>query len=356
MQKGVLNRIIFSLLDNMVWLLCLIAIIAFSLLSDNFFTPRTLLNIIPRVAAVGILVIGQSFTMLTGHFDLSAESVVGLSAFIGALLLATPELGGWGSMLPAWQAIIIILGIGILIGVVNGFMVTKLKINNLVYTIAMLIFIRGIPYLISSSTSASQLGDTFNWLGGGRLFTIISEGKPVAVQVSMVFMVLAFIFAFIVTRYTQFGRNMYAVGSNREAAESAGIRSERTIFAVYIVSGFCAALAGWVIAGRMDSATMKTGFGWIFPIQAAAIIGGISLFGGRGNLIGAMGGVLLWGILDTGLFIMMASPWIVDALRGGLLLLAVMFDAFRVRYMYGKALREQLEKSNIGLADKSLGF
>jgi ribose/xylose/arabinose/galactoside ABC-type transport system permease subunit len=281
---------------------------------------------------------------------------VGLSAFVGALLLATPDLGGWGSMLPAWQAIIIILSIGTLIGVVNGFMVTKLKINNLVYTIAMLIFLRGIPYMISSSTSASQLGDTFDWLGGGKLFTIVSEGKPVAVQVSMVFMVLAFMIAFIVTRYTQFGRNMYAVGSNRDAAESAGIRSERTIFAVYIVSGFCAALAGWVIAGRMDSATMKTGFGWIFPIQAAAIIGGISLFGGRGNLIGAMGGVLLWGILDTGLFIIMASPWIVDALRGGLLLLAVMFDAFRVTYLHGRALREVLEKSNIGLADKSLGF
>ncbi len=92
MQKTVLNKIIFTLLDNMVWLLCLISIIAFPLLSEDFLTPRTLLTIIPRVAAIGLLVIGQSFTMLTGHFDLSSESVVGLCAFVGALLIASPNL------------------------------------------------------------------------------------------------------------------------------------------------------------------------------------------------------------------------------------------------------------------------
>jgi ribose/xylose/arabinose/galactoside ABC-type transport system permease subunit len=356
MQKGSVNRIVFSLLDNMVWLLCLLSIIVFSLLSDRFFIPRTLLTIIPRVASIGILVIGQSFTMLTGHFDLSAESVVGLCAFIAALLIATPDLGGWGTMLPAWLAILTILALGIFIGVINGFMVTKLRINNLVYTIAMLIFLRGIPYIISSSTSASQLGDAFDWLGGGKLFSFISDGKPIGVEVSMVFMLLAFFIAHLITRYTQFGRDMYAVGSNREAAASAGIRSERVIFSVYVISGFCAALAGWVIAGRMDSATMNLGFGWIFPIQAAAIIGGISLAGGRGSMIGALGGVLLWGILDTGLFILMASPWTVDAIRGGLLLLAVLLDAFKVRYMQRRTLREQLENSTIGLADQSLGF
>jgi simple sugar transport system permease protein len=356
MRKGSFNRLIFFLLDNMVWLLCLLSIIVFSLLSDRFFIPRTLLSIIPRVAAIGILVIGQSFTMLTGHFDLSAESVVGLSAFVAALLIAVPDMGGWGTLLPAWQVIPIILGMGLLIGAVNGFMVTKLKINNLVYTIAMLILLRGIPYVISSSTSASQLGDTFNWLGSGKLFTFLSNGKPVGVDVSMIFVLLAFMTAYIVTRYTQFGRNIYAVGSNQEAAAASGIRSDRVIFTVYIVSGFCAALAGWVIAGRMDSATMNLGVGWIFPIQAAAIIGGISLTGGRGSMIGALGGVLLWGILDTGLSILMASPWTVDAIRGSLLLLAVLFDSIRVRYIQRKALEEQLQKSTVGLADRSFGY
>lgn len=356
MQKSLINKILLLLLDNMAWLLCLISIIAFSLLSERFFTPITLLSIIPRVTTIGLLVIGQSFAMLTGHFDLSAESVVGLCAFVGALLIATPELGGWGTMLPAAPVIVIVLAMGLVIGVVNGFMVTKLRINSLVYTIAMLILLRGILYVISSSTSASQLGDTFGWLGGGTLFTFMVDGKPIGFQVSLIFMVLAFAVAFLITRYTQFGRNMYAVGSNREAAESSGIRSERVVFFVYVISGLCSALAGWLIAGRMDSATMGLGAGWIFPIQAAVIIGGISLAGGRGNLIGAMGGVLLWGILETGLFIIMASPWTVDAIRGGLLLLAILLDASKVHYMQRRALHEKLGKSPIGVSDTSLGF
>ena len=344
------------LLNNMAWLLCLLAVIAFSLLSDRFLQPLTLLTIIPRVAAIGLLVIGQSFTMLTGHFDLSSESVVGLCAFVGALLIATPEMGGWGTMLPSVPVIIIILSLGVLIGAVNGFMVTKMRVNNLVYTIAMLIFLRGIPYVISPSTSASQLGDSFTWLGNGKLFTFQFEGKTIGVEVSMAFMVLAFVVAILVTRYTQFGRNMYAVGSNREAAESSGIRSDKVIFSVYVISGLCGALAGWLIAGRMDSATYGLGLGWIFPIQAAAIIGGISLVGGRGSLFGAMGGVLLWGILETGLFIMMASPWTVDAIRGGLLLFAILLDSIKVRLMQRRAIREILGKSSIGVSDTSLGY
>jgi ribose transport system permease protein len=103
-QKSFIGRIVFLLLDNMVWLLVLISVITFSILSDKFLTPITLLNIIPRVAAIGILVIGQSFTMLTGHFDLSSESNLGVTAMVAALLLATTELGGWGTMVPAWQA------------------------------------------------------------------------------------------------------------------------------------------------------------------------------------------------------------------------------------------------------------
>jgi ribose/xylose/arabinose/galactoside ABC-type transport system permease subunit len=355
-QKSFIGRIVFLLLDNMVWLLVLISVITFSILSDKFLTPITLLNIIPRVAAIGILVIGQSFTMLTGHFDLSSESNLGVTAMVAALLLATTELGGWGTMVPAWQAIIIMLLIGILVGVLNGLMITKLRINNLVLTIAMMILLRGLPYIISPTTSASQLGDAFDWLGGGSLYTIQSGNQKVGVQVSMVFMLLAFAFAYIITRYTQFGRNMYAVGANRDSAEAGGIRPERIILAVYIISGFCAALAGLVAAGRSDSATMTLGNGWIFPIQAAAIIGGISLAGGRGNMIGALGGVLLWGILDTGLFIVRASPWTIDAFRGGLLLFAMLLNALKVRYMERKALHEKLAKTTIGLADKSLNF
>ena len=104
----------------------------------------------------------------------------------------------------------------------------------------------------------------------------------------------------------------------------------------------------------MDSATMKTGYNWIFSIQAAAIIGGISLKGGRGNMIGAMGGVMLWGVLDTGLLIIMASPWTTDAILGGLLLLAILLDSAKNHYLARTTLREQLSRSQVGLSDNYL--
>lgn len=349
-----LNRVLFLLLDNIAWLLVVVSVVVFSIMSDRFLRPYSLLGIIPRVAPIGILVIGQSFTMLTKHFDLSSESVLGLVAFSAALLIASPELGGWGTVLPGWLVIGLMLGAGVLIGMFNGFMITKLKLNNLVYTIAILIILRGVCYLISPSTSASDLGDGFGWLGGGSLFTVTVEGKPIRVQVSLFFFFLVFAAAHVITRYTRFGRNIYAVGSNREAARAAGIRSERIIVAVYTISGFCAALAAWALAGRMDSATMKTGVNWIFSIQAAAIIGGISLQGGRGNMIGAMGGVVLWGVLDTGLLIIQASPWSIDAILGGLLLMAIFLDAVKNRYLAGKNLKEQLSRSEVGLSDNYL--
>jgi ribose/xylose/arabinose/galactoside ABC-type transport system permease subunit len=353
MQKPSLNKILFTILNNIAWLLVIIAVVFFSLASSKFFTVRTLLTILPRVAALGLLVVGQSFVMLTGHMDLTSESVLGLTAFSAALMLASPEMGGWGTMLPAFVVVIIMLSGGAAIGAFNGLMITKLKLNNLVYTITMLMALRGIPYLLSNSTSASQLSKSFCWLGGGNLFVVLSNGKPVGFQVSIVFVILVFVIAYIITRYTQFGRNVYAVGASREAADSAGINSAKIIVLVYIISGLCSALAAWILAGRMGSATMKTGSGWIFVIQAAAIVGGVSLKGGRGNLIGAFGGVLLWGVLDTGLFIVRASPWTIDAIRGGILLVAVLLDAIKVRYVQQKAYEELMERTDIGLEDNS---
>ena len=304
-----------------------------------------------RVAAVGLLVIGQSFTMLTANFDLSSESVLGLTAMVAGLLIATTEFGGLGLGFPWWLALIVMLSVGVGVGLINGLLITKLRMNNLIVTIAMMIFLRGLIYMISPGSSASFFGPFFNWLGGGEVSRITVGEQNAGIPVSLFFVVLAFLAAHLVTRYTQFGRNMYAVGSNREAAEAAGIRSDRIVLYVYVISGLCSALAGLLLAGKMDSATPRVGQGYIFVVQAAAIVGGISLFGGRGNMIGALGGVLLWGILDAGLSIMEASPFTIDVFRGGLLLFAMMLDAFRVRYLHRIAIRQSLEGTTIGLED-----
>ncbi len=351
MDRDRTSTFLFAIVDNLIWVIVIVAFLFFSLVSDRFFTLFNLLNILPRVAALGLLVIGQSFTMTTAHFDLSSESTLGLTAMVGALLVAVASYGGFGIMMPPGFAIALMILLGLAVGSLNGFMITKLRMNNLVATIAMLILLRGVVWILSPGKSVSFLGPVFDWIGGGVLFTIWAGGKPTGVPVSFFFVLVAFALAHLVTRYTRFGRHMYAIGSNREAAEAAGIRTQRVIFAVYVISGACSAIAGLLAAGRGDAVEGGLGQGWIFQVQAAAIIGGISLYGGRGNLLGALGGVLFWGILESGLSIMRVSPYAINVFRGVLLLVAMMLDAFKTQYLRTLATRRLSARSTIGMAD-----
>jgi simple sugar transport system permease protein len=351
MEKDRATSFMVAVIDNLIWVIVVVALVLFSLLSDHFFTPFNLLNILPRVAALALLVVGQSFTMMTAHFDLSSESALGLTAMMGALFVATANYGGLGIMMAPGLAIAAMILLGLAIGALNGFMITKLRMNNLVATIAMLILLRGVVLILSPGKSVSFLGPVFDWIGGGALFTIRAGGRPTGVPVSLFFVVAAFGVAHLVTRYTRFGRNMYAIGSNREAAEAAGIRTQRVIFSVYLISGACSAVAGLLAAGRGDAVEGGLGQGWIFQVQAAAIIGGVSLLGGRGSMLGALGGVLFWGIIESGLSIMRASPYTINIFRGGLLLVAMMLDALKTRYLRTLALRQSLARTTVGLAD-----
>jgi ribose/xylose/arabinose/galactoside ABC-type transport system permease subunit len=354
MNKQTTRKILLVSLDNLIWILIIVAIIIFSFLSDSFLKPFNMVNLIPRVAPIGLLIIGQAFVMITGNFDLSSESNVGFTAMIAGLLLASVADGGLGLMWPAWLVIIIVLAAGSFVGVINGLLVTKLKVNNLLVTISMLIILRGLVYMINPGVSATNFPALYNWVGGGTLFTIATAEGAIQVPVSMFFVLLCFAVAYMITSYRQFGRKMYAVGSNRDAAEAAGIRADRIILYVYIISGFCAGLAGLLTSGRMNAATPRTGADWIFQVQAAAIIGGISLAGGRGNMIGALGGMLLWGIIDTGLNLMKVDPLLIDLMRGLLLLFAIMLDAFKVRYIHRLAVNDALADTEIGLQHKQL--
>jgi ribose/xylose/arabinose/galactoside ABC-type transport system permease subunit len=349
------NDILLFIIDNLIWVFVVIALVIFSLLSDQFLTPNNLVNILYRMAALGLLVIGQSFTMITANFDLSAESTMGVTAMIAALLMASAADGGWGLELSPVLAILIMLAVGALIGLFNGTLITRMNMNNFITTVAMMMVLRGATYALSPGRSISFFPKEFNWLGGGTLARIpLASGGNLVIPTAAVFLILAFLVAFVITRYRRFGRNMYAVGANRAAAEAAGISSKKVIVAVYVISGVCAALAGLLDAGRMDSATPRTGMNMIFIVQAAAVIGGVSLFGGRGNLIGAFGGVLLWGILDTGLNMMMVSPFWIEVSRGALLLFAMFVDALKVSYLRRTSIRKALANNPIGLQDQAI--
>jgi len=352
--KKKLNQIVYYLFDNLIWILVISSLIIFSALSEGFRTPYNLVNILSRTAALGMLVIGQAFTMITGNFDLSSESGLGLTAMVAGLLLAAEENGGLGLEVSPAVAIAAMIVVGLAIGWINGILITRLRMNNLIVTIAMLMILRGLVYIISPGATASFFPDGFKWLGAGSLVKIPQEKGFFAIPASSVFIVVAFIIAHIITRYTQFGRNMYAIGSNITAAKDAGIDADKITRQVYLISGFCMAIAGLLAAGRLDSATPRVGSGLIFPVQAAAVVGGISLFGGRGTMIGAMGGLFLWSILDVGLPIMKVSPFWIETSRGLLLLFAVGLDAIRVQRMRKRALAESLAQTEIGMVDTNV--
>lgn len=354
MREKKTSKLLDIIFDNLIWLLVAAGLVIFSSLSSSFRSPNNLAGLLYRSAALGLLVMGQSFTMITGNFDLSSESGLGLTAMVAALALASVDNGGLGWEVSPFVAIILMIGVGLLIGWINGNLITRLKMNNLIVTIAMQMILRGLVYIISPGATASFFPKSFNWLGGGTLFKIPLEKGFLNIPVATVFVILAFLIAYFITRYTQFGRDMYATGANVVAAKDAGIDTDKIIRTVYLISGFCMALAGLLAAGRLDSATPRTGDGLTFPVQAASVIGGVSMAGGRGTMIGALGGLLLWSILDNGLGIMKVSPFWIETSRGLILLFAVWLDAVKVKKMHDKSLIETLLHTTIGLKDKTI--
>jgi ribose/xylose/arabinose/galactoside ABC-type transport system permease subunit len=314
-----------SLLNNLIWILLLGTIVLFSILSDRYLTQTNIINILVHASVLGIMVIGQAFTMLTGNFDLSAESTLGLCALAGAWLItaAGEPAHGSGLELSPIIAVPISVFIGLAIGWLNGFLITRMKMNNFIVTLAMLIVLRGLIFVWTEGLTVSQLPDSYRALGRARLGDI---------PVNIIVLILAFALAFLFTRYTRFGRDLYAVGGNRDAALASGIDPQRRIRQAYLLSGLMAAFAGWMLAGRLGVVVAGLGEGMIFEIQAAAVIGGVSLFGGRGTMLGALGGVLLLSAIDSGLNLMRVSAFWIDTVRGVIILLAMVIDAQKVRY------------------------
>lgn len=320
-----LKRFLPFFLDNLIWFLLVAVSLFFIIFAPNFLNRGNFLNILYNASVLGLLVIGQSFTLITGNFDLSAESVLGLCGLLGIWLMnaAGYPIYGSGLMLPVFVAVPLILALGSLIGLFNGFMITKLRMNNFVETLAMLIALRGVMLVVNGGQTAYSQFPAYNWIGLGKLGPI-----PIPVIV----LIVAFIIAHIITTYTPFGRELFAVGANRQAARASGVNPEKRIIQVYMISGLMAALAGWMLSARLTNAMSTLGKGMIFEVMAASVIGGISLKGGQGKLINALGGVLLLTIISAGLNMMSVNVFWVETIRGLIIIVAMLIEAQKVRY------------------------
>lgn len=306
----------------------LIAIIVlFSFLSDSFLTASNLRVMTEHVAITAIIALGQTFVILTAGIDLSVGATAGLCGMIaGGLLDEGLVLDPLGVVIffSVPMVILIALVLGTSVGAVNGLVITKLGVAPFIATLGMLSVARGFALLRNNGATYPDLaGDPslrntgFDFLGTGRVFQIpfpiIMMGLFVAVAV-------------YVARRTAFGRRVYAVGGNERAAELAGIRVNRIKMGVYMISGFCAAMTGLLITSELGAAFPDTAAGYELNAIAAVVLGGTSLFGGRGTIGGTVIGAFVIGFLSDGLVLVGVSEFWQMIVKGGVIVAAVALD------------------------------
>lgn len=297
-----------------------------AVVAPRFATAINLINILEQVSVLGLTTIGLTFVVLIGRLDLSLEGIVGFSPMFAAVCLVPAAAGGFGIELPSWMGLLIALGVSGLIGFFNGFMVVRVGLNPFISTLGLLVLLRGGVLIVSNGRSIYSPGQALTYLGSAKLF-----GLPVAV---LVFGLVALIVG-LVFKYHRYGRALYAIGGNEDAARAAGINVDRVIWSAFVFAALLAGLAGILMTGRLDSAVTTQGQGIIFSAFAAAVIGGVSLGGGRGTMVGLVSGVLLIGVINNLLTLAQVPSFYVQASTGAVIIVAAVLTTIASRRSSG---------------------
>jgi len=285
-----------------------------SLVNPVFFTTSNLINVAEGGAALGMVVVAESLILLTGKFDISLQGTFGLAPLLGAWLIAPKASQGLGTEWNPWLGLLVVLLVGLAVGTFNGLLVIKANFNAFIFTLAMSILLTGLQLGWLGGQTVYNLPEAYIYLGAESWF-----GVPVAIWLT----IAAFAAAALFLRYHRIGRAMYAIGGNLEAARAAGIQVDRIRIGVFIVASLLAAIGGLMQAGRVTAVTAGQGSNLIFGVFAAAVIGGISLEGGRGRVVGALTGVILLALVTNILTLSDVSSTWIDAVDGAIILIAL---------------------------------
>jgi ribose transport system permease protein len=295
-------------------------VIGLALMSDSFLTVDNSLNVLRQISVNLCLSIGMTMIILSGGIDLSVGSVLALSGAVAAGLLKN------GIVIPGTDFFIevtvsgaILAGVlvGAALGSFNGYVITRFKVPPFVATLGMLSIARGLTMLWTGGFPITRLGDSFGFIGSGHWL-----GVPMPVWISGALVV---VFMVVMNR-TRFGRHIYAVGGSEKAARLSGLNVRRVKLMVYMLGGALAGVAGLLVTARLDSATPSAGFTYELDSIAAVVIGGTSLSGGRGSIMGTVLGCLIIGVLNNGLVLLEVSPFWQQVIKGLVILVAVAVD------------------------------
>ena len=304
-------------LDNLIWVLIILLFVVNAFVVPKFFTYNNILNIFYHVSALGVLILAQGFVLLVGQLDLSIESVMAFAPGMAILVSRAffPEMD------PFLQ-ILLTLGIGAAVGFFNGSLITLLKMNSLLETLAANIILRGFVLLLLPF-SIMNLKPWYIYWGSAR----IGWNIPVAI---LVMIGLFALFSILLSQF-RFGRFLIATGGNPKASNIAGVNVGKMSIMAYMIAGLLAAVAGLLAAGRQSSISNTLGNGFGIMSIAGAILGGVSLSGGRGTVFGMLGGALLLSLFDNFLNLLAVNVYWVSIIKGSLILFAIVLDSVKVR-------------------------
>ena len=281
--------------------------VVFSLSISGFFALKNFENITRQITTVGIVSIGMTLVILTGGMDLS----------VGAILAFAINIGGQGIALgwPIWLVYAVMLGLGLVMGWLNGFLITRLAVPALIVTLGTMNIYRGVLMVITNGKYITPIPRAYEAIGNGFIPFII-------------FLVVLLLFVFVSLR-TRFGRNLCAIGGAQQAAVYSGVPVRRYTVAVYVISGLLSALAGMILVGKSGFIQPQAGTGYEMTAIAAVVIGGTSIFGGAGTVPGTFFGSILLGLILAGLTMLAVNPYWIGLITGALIILAIAVDSFR---------------------------
>lgn len=304
-RRSSLARNVLARQEFGVVLALVLLIIVASFVSDRFLTVPNLLNILRQVSIVGILAVGQTFVILTAGIDLSIGAILGVSVVLYASLLETHSM-----------AVAIPLGLlaAVAAGTINGIGIAYARIPAFIMTLGMLSFARGIAFIHTGGMPIPIINENFYDVGNSYIF-----GMPIPA----LFLIATLVASAVVLRLTPYGRSVYAIGSNEDAARLSGVPVQRYKLLVYVISGFLAGLAGLVYASQLSVGTPIAGQGYELDAIAAVVVGGTSLFGGKGSVFGTFIGTLIIGVLANILNLTGVDPFVQQLFKGALIVVAV---------------------------------
>ena len=311
------KKILGAILDNFIWVLLLGLVIIGAIAIPRFFSVDNAINILYNSASFGMMVLGMTFALLLGKLDLSIESTYAFASGIGILCMTR-----WFDMNPV-LAIVVTLVVGIGIGYCNSLLSVNLNINPFLATLCTMLILRGyVLFLIPQGIF--NIDKTYLSIGDDM---VPGTKFPIVIFV----FVGIYILVHVLLKRTAFGKNLIATGSNERSAYLAGIDTKKVKVWAFVLAGFFAGLGGYFMVGRMGAITNSMGDGAIMMVIAACILGGVSMYGGKGTPIGALGGIIFLITIQNVLNMSGVNPFIIQVVQGFILLAAIVFDSLRER-------------------------